>query len=260
MKKYLWIFLLLPSLCFSATGDLETIGGKVDTAITSIAGKAGTAIASISGKNYTDGDASGQDFTDAFGSDTSANWTAAIGSFTITGGVMRDDNAAWDPALYVYETATDTVNQYVRVTMASASGSYPVIAFRVQQVGASAAFYGLEISYNYCELAWKKYANAADIGGGTSIATGDFGTCTAGQALGVTITGTGNDTVVRGWNNVTANAPDSASSWDSDETPDVILTTDPGANAVDTGNYVAIGGAQNAQYAITFDNFAGGDL
>jgi len=57
MKKYLWILLLLPSLCFGATGDLQTIGGKVDTAITSIAGKAGTAIATICGKNYTDGDA-----------------------------------------------------------------------------------------------------------------------------------------------------------------------------------------------------------
>jgi hypothetical protein len=57
MKKYLWILLLIPSLCFGAAGDLETIGGKVDTAITSIAGKAGTAIATICGKNYTDGDA-----------------------------------------------------------------------------------------------------------------------------------------------------------------------------------------------------------
>jgi hypothetical protein len=56
MKKYLWLLFLLPSLCFGATGDLQTIGGKVDTAITSIAGKAGTAIATISGKNYTDGD------------------------------------------------------------------------------------------------------------------------------------------------------------------------------------------------------------
>jgi len=56
MKKLLWILLLIPSLCFSATGDIQTIGGKVDTAITSIAGKAGTAIATICGKNYTDGD------------------------------------------------------------------------------------------------------------------------------------------------------------------------------------------------------------
>lgn len=57
MKKYFWIFLLLPSLCWPATGDLQTIGGKVDTAISTIAGKAGTAIATICGKNYTDGDA-----------------------------------------------------------------------------------------------------------------------------------------------------------------------------------------------------------
>lgn len=56
MKKYFWILLLIPSLCFSATGDLETIGGKVDTAISTIAGVAGTTIATICGKNYTDGD------------------------------------------------------------------------------------------------------------------------------------------------------------------------------------------------------------
>lgn len=87
MKKYFWLLLLIPSLCFGAAGDIETIGGKVDTAITSIAGKAGTAIATISGKNYTDGDCSNpvgtctgflvcQNFeTETTGYDNSESWT-----------------------------------------------------------------------------------------------------------------------------------------------------------------------------------------
>lgn len=57
MKKLFWLLLIIPTLCWSATGDLESIGGKVDTAISTIAGKAGTGIATICGKNYTDGDA-----------------------------------------------------------------------------------------------------------------------------------------------------------------------------------------------------------
>lgn len=87
MKKYFWLLLLIPSLCFGAAGDIETIGGKVDTAITSIAGKAGTAIATISGKNYTDGDAACADTsctgflvcqnfeTATTGYDNSESWT-----------------------------------------------------------------------------------------------------------------------------------------------------------------------------------------
>lgn len=54
------IFILIPSLCFSATGDTETVMGKTDTTISTIIGKAGTGIATIMGKNYTDGDGGGE--------------------------------------------------------------------------------------------------------------------------------------------------------------------------------------------------------
>lgn len=57
MKEYLTLILLLiPLWCYGATGDVETVIGKTDTAVTTILGKAGTGIASVLGKNYTDGD------------------------------------------------------------------------------------------------------------------------------------------------------------------------------------------------------------
>lgn len=53
--KWLWILLLVPSICFGA-GEVATVGGKADSAIASVAGKTGTGIASICGKTYNDSD------------------------------------------------------------------------------------------------------------------------------------------------------------------------------------------------------------
>lgn len=62
MKKYLYIIffaLSIPCLCFSATGDVETILGKTDTTLSTVIGKASAGIATVCGKNYTDGDGGG---------------------------------------------------------------------------------------------------------------------------------------------------------------------------------------------------------
>jgi hypothetical protein len=123
MKKLFWILLLIPSLCWPATGDLETIGGKVDTAITSIAGKAGTAIATICGKNYTDGDGCAASyFEDAFASNDYSAWTGE----TDTGGLITAASGASvysfsaTTAAYSYKTlASATTESYMQLTVSA---------------------------------------------------------------------------------------------------------------------------------------------
>ena len=56
MKKLIFLFLLIPILCYGAAGDVASIGGKAVTAVASIDGKAGTAILTYMGKPYSDGD------------------------------------------------------------------------------------------------------------------------------------------------------------------------------------------------------------
>jgi hypothetical protein len=60
------------------------------------------------------------------------------------------------------------------------------------------------------------------------------------DVIGITLTGTGNDTTIRIWRGVTADIPDSETSWDSDITPTVTLTANP-VTPVDTGTKVGLG-------------------
>lgn len=56
MRKYLWLLIIIPTLCYGASGDVASIGGKAVTAVSSVMGKAGTAILTMAGKPYSDGD------------------------------------------------------------------------------------------------------------------------------------------------------------------------------------------------------------
>jgi hypothetical protein len=56
MKKFLLLFLLIPSLVYGAAGDVASIDGKAITAVATVAGKANAAILTIAGKPVSDGD------------------------------------------------------------------------------------------------------------------------------------------------------------------------------------------------------------
>jgi hypothetical protein len=158
MKKYLWILLLIPSLCFSATGDLQTIGGKVDTAITSIAGKAGTAIATICGKNYTDGDAG-------------VNTTDMSRGFE-TPETERADDAKWT------ETDTGSLLDDVDATQAHSGTNSMSVAFD----GDTDAYQTYDIGSNKTDISisfW--FYTGAGPEGDVNAVIGSFG-----QAVGTT--------------------------------------------------------------------------
>jgi hypothetical protein len=110
-------------------------------------------------------------------------------------------------------------------------------------------------------LTWYKFDNAADTSGspiGSPIDLG--GVFNGGHTLAISITGTAANTDVRVWREVTGVAS-AADTWNGDNTPDgTWLTTDPGADAVDDGQKVGLGGQQGAANSVTLDNFAGGGL
>lgn len=202
-------------------------------------------------------------FNRADNDDLGANWTEIDTDLDIVSNAlsMITGGGAATSAIYT-GTATNGVDQYVSVDITwLATNTFPVIILRYTD--ASSHLYGIECDY-YCTCYWKHYATYANIGGGNTIgdATDIGGGChTAPRKLGVTIAGTGDDTVVRVWYAPTATTPVSATEWDSgDSTPDVAWTTNPGANAVDTGNYVGLGGSQTTASQTSFDNFFGGDI
>lgn len=193
---------------------------------------------------------------DSLGSD----WTEVVGDTDIVSNQMSFRTTGWDPIAVVHNTACSTVNQYMKVTFPSPAG-YPV--FILRYTNSSSHYYGIAFeTLNSADAIWKHYSSTSEIGApATTIASGDVGSFTAGDSLGITITGTGNDTVIRLWKNPTANTPISASEWDSGDTsPEVTFTTDPGTNAVDSGSYLGIHGAQSTAGTLVFDNFYGGDI
>ena len=217
-----------------------------------------------SGGTVAAGGPSGQNFSDLFTRGDSdslgGNWTEQVGDADIVSNAMSFQTAGWDKIVAIYSgTATDTANQYIKVNLAY-SAPYPAIILRY--TNSSSPYYVIQAStVSSCEFIWAYYPDATT-GSGTDIgASADAGTCSdPTSTIGVTITGTGDNTVVRIWNNPTANTPVSASEWDSgDSTPDITWTDNPGVNAVNTGGYVGVQGIQESAGNIVFYDFYAGD-
>jgi hypothetical protein len=155
-------------------------------------------------------------------------------------------------------TACNTVNQYVQVELAGTSeGDYVQIPIRYSN--STTEFYYLEFSASTVD-----WYHMSQIGGAATQINASSGTPAnvgAGAVYSITITGTGDSTVVRVWTDSghLGIAPTSADTWNGDNTPDATFTDNP-ANPVDAGNYVGLGGTQNTANWIEFDDFYGGDI
>jgi len=205
---------------------------------------------------------SGQDFSDDFNradsSSLGANWSANSGQINIASNQAVPNTAAYGKDTSIYTaTACDTVEQYVRVTLATLTAtSYAEVVLRF--TNDSTHYYAVQFNTGG-NIWWQYLANMADTSGstieniGTTVASGDI--------WGITITGTGASTVIRCWRNPTATRPVAADEWDSgDTTPEASFTADPGASAVDTGNYLGIECFQGNASETAYDNFYGGDI
>jgi hypothetical protein len=192
------------------------------------------------------------DFNRADGDSLGASWTE-IEDTDIASNQLSSPNTAFDfrdrGAAYT-GTSCGSVIQYVKVTLVS--GSRPGIIFRYTD--ASTALYELEFDSVNDVIRLCYYSTPT--GTRTELAQTAFNV-TFPHVVGATITGTGNSTAWRIWDTPSANAPASATSWDGGG-EDVLFETNP-SPAVDTGNYVGLGGLDSAS-AIVWDDFYGGGL
>jgi len=173
-------------------------------------------------------------------------WVADQGTYTVSGGVL---NAPASAAQLRYATATGTIDQYAKIKYTdSNSGDGGVL---LRETGASGYKYKVYYKASSSYLQWQVYngtAWSANVGNTTTF------TLNAGDTIGCTVTGTGDDTIVRAWINPVANAPTDISSWDGEsDDADYTLINNP-VNPANTGLYIGI----STTTSRTFDDFYGG--
>lgn len=185
------------------------------------------------------------------------SWTEiaqGYGQIKIASNTAVSENSYDNAGRGALHTTTAGVNQYARVTITSGNSTAAECGVFLRAVDASSPCYTVTVRQDSDQVSWNYLSTP---GSALVLVQNNLTlTFTYPVVIGVTITGTGNDTVVRLWKDPTANAPDSASSWDS-ESADVTLSDNP-ASAADTGTRVGIGGALG--YDLVWDNFFGGAL
>lgn len=189
-------------------------------------------------------------FDRADSTDLGSNWTETLGNSTITSNalVLAPLDADVDN---IYTGATfATTEQYLKVTITwSATGTYPWATLR-SNAGGTVAYL----------IVFKPTEGVIEWFGGGSIQTATSVTLNSGDSYGITISGTGNDTVVRIWLNPTGDSPSAADTWGGDSSPDWTFTNNPGS-PVDggAGTYAGLGGYVD-DGVTSFNDFFAGDI
>jgi hypothetical protein len=155
---------------------------------------------------------------------------------------------------------TDTnlaATQYLKFTLSDpGSGSNFPQAY-LRYTNTSSPYYVLTFTASGGVVEWQRLAS---IGGASeTVQSADAGVANGYRTWGITIDGTGTGTVIRCWTGVTADAPDSVTSWDGDTTPEITFDNNPTV-PVDSGPFVGVGGATSIAQGIRFDNVFGGDF
>lgn len=209
----------------------------------------------------SDGQSSGVSFSDDFNrinnDNLGSNWTEIVGDLDIVSNKLECQSIDFLKQEAIYSgSLTNTINQYIKTEITVSGGSsYPEYIFRY--TNSSSSYYGIIFWINEQSITWVRYPDA--ISSSSNINSGTPFTWSSGDTIGVTITGIGNDTIIRVWRNPIGNAPDSASSWGGDTTPNITFTDNP-SSPVDSGNYVGLGGYRGFTQFISFDNFYAGDI
>jgi hypothetical protein len=240
MKKYIAIALLM----VLGTAYPAYARWSVGTA-------GGGAAAAPAGATFSD------DFNRDSGDSLGASWTEEEGDWDIASNtVLTLATASWDYCVVKYNTPTNTVNQYAKITMGPPSDVGSVTAILLRYNNATSAYYKVSLSGYYGDVTIGKCTNIASIEECTSLATDDLGT--APLTLGVTISGT-STTTINVWANPTNATPVSATGWDSSgDTAD--LSGSDSSSPITTTKYIAIFGMQANANVSNYDNFTAGDI
>ena len=192
------------------------------------------------------------DFSDDFtGADLSA-WNGLASSFTLDTGADNVYGSSGDNlAAMSYGTNSAGVNQYVHFPCSDvAKGCGAVL--RSTGTGSD-GFYAVYWYSGPGPWYWERWTNS---GYDTDCDTTASCAPSNGEDVGVTIQGTGNDTVVKIWNNPTNNYAYDVNNWDSaSDAADCTFTGNP-VSAEDTGLQVGLGQFGDA----TYGNWTGGSF
>lgn len=206
--------------------------------------------------------ASGAAFSDNFNRGNSdslgANWTEAAADIDILSNNAQLVDGSFGDMFAIYTgTACSTVNQYVQVQLAGTSES-AYLQMPLRYTDGSTEFYYIEFAATTAE--WYHMTAIGGTPTKLNAVNGSFVGLGAGSVISITITGTGDNTVIRIWDDVAVGTtPTAAGTWDGDSTPTASFADNP-ANPVDSGSYVGIGGTQNLANDIEINDFEGGDL
>lgn len=235
---------------------VKTVQGLAIASVKTAQGLAIASVKTILGVDNTSGgspNAFSDDFNRANGA-LGANWTTSAGAADINSNAYRSNTGSFGNVISVYNTSAGSLTQYVRVTL-GVTNIYPWIILRYTD--ASSPFYAFQVTGTNGLVEWYKFPNAA--GSGTLIASATMaGGDMTGQTYGISLSGTGAGTVVNAWRQITG-IPSAVGNWNGDTSPDQTFGT-PGANNVDTGQLVAIGGQTSLANTMTLEDFFGGGL
>lgn len=203
-------------------------------------------------------------FSDNFnrsnGDSLGSSWVEAAGDVDISANTAVPTASSLALNLAIYSgSPTVTPFQFAKVTLPTAANNnnYAYLVFRYSD--SASPFYAISFRRTSSQVAWHKFSNSAD-NAGTTIGSPATLSIAQGNSFGVTLDGTGDNTIVRIWKNPSGSSPTSVTNWGGDTTPDVTFTTNPGTNAVDSGNFVGIAGRQQTASSLAFDSFSGGDI
>lgn len=221
---------------------------------------AGNDLASITDKAVVNNSTQGSlasfsdDFNRADNDSLGANWTEVAGDTDISSNTMVFVTGSYGTVVVKHNTALTTVNQYIKVESV-ADLTYIGPMFRYTNSGSS--------YYTVCGTGGTNFGWFSYTGDGTGETQQGADTSLSGFSgpafIGITVVGTGTDTVVRVWLNPTGDAPDSGGATWGSAAAGITWTSDP-SNAVNTGSYIGFAGSQGTPSSIIVDNFFGGDI
>jgi hypothetical protein len=200
------------------------------------------------GTNFSD------DFNRTDGDSLGSNWSEVTGDIDISSNTAAAQTASGlDLAVWTANTVGET--QYVGLNeTAGGGGTHFLFVFRYTD--SSSVYYEIALDNSTGGCTWRYRVGTG--GSPTTIQSANLSDWTNfNQLIGVTVEGTGNQTVVRIWGNCTG-LPSAADTWNGDNTPSLTFTDNPGT-AANTGTRVGMG-ATNSGGGVTLTDFYGGSF
>ena len=198
------------------------------------------------------------DFNRANSGTPGGSWTQATGNCDISSNTLLGVSGSYALNLVRHSTEMGSLTQYMKANMSGwgTDFAYIIFFFRWGATNSSPS-YGVIISAQEDEVAWYRFSNTSG-NSYSAIGSAQAISVNGGDAFGVTVDGTGTNTIVRVWRNCTG-LPTAANNWNADTTPSLTFTTNP-PTPVDSGTSLGVGLVCENSSGVYIDNWFGGSL